>query len=300
MAIAVNLALTAGQIIGGIVSGSLSLIADALHNASDAGAIVVAYVARKIGRRPADAHQTFGYRRVELVGALINSTVLVVMGIYLLYEAIARMVDPNPIVGWIVVWVAVGALVIDAFTAWLTYTLSHDNLNVRAAFIHNLSDALGSVAVIVAGVAILVWDATWMDVAVTFLIAAYVLWQGIGMVRESGRILALGAPPSVDLAALVEELTALGGVRDVHHVHLWQFDEKMSSFEAHLRIEDVAIERLDRIRMRAKAVLAEHGVTHSTLEFELGATGTCSDPTPGRQDPGCGSQSSTGTVTEPR
>jgi len=151
LAIIVNVGLTFAQIVGGIFSGSLSLIADALHNFSDAASLAIAAYARRIARRPSNAAMTFGYVRAEVVAALINYTTLIVIGLYLVYEAVMRFITPEPVEGWIVVGVAVVALVIDLATAFLTYAMSKESMNIRAAFVHNVADALGSVGVIVAG-----------------------------------------------------------------------------------------------------------------------------------------------------
>ena len=150
-AVAVNVGLTVAQVIGGILSGSLALIADALHNFSDAISLIIAVLARRIARRPADAGMSFGYGRAEIVAALVNYTTLTVLALYLIYEGIMRALNPQPIDGWLVVWIAVAALVVDLATAALTLAMSRRSMNIRAAFLHNLADALGSVAVIVAG-----------------------------------------------------------------------------------------------------------------------------------------------------
>ena len=176
-AVLVNVLLTFAQVVGGILSGSLSLVADALHNLNDAASLGIALVARRIARRPADSRRTFGYRRAEVIGAIINLTTLIIVGLYLIYEAVSRYFDPRPIEGWVVVWVAGIALAVDIVTALLTFKLSKGNLNIRAAFIHNVSDALASVAVIVAGTLILLYDWYWADLAATVLISGYVLYQ---------------------------------------------------------------------------------------------------------------------------
>ncbi len=271
-AIAVNALLTVAQIIGGGLSGSLALVADALHNLSDAGSLLVALVARRIGRRPADRVQTFGYRRVELVGALINATTLVAIGLYLLYESIMRFVEPREVGGWTVVIVAFIALVVDVVTALLTYAMARGNLNVKAAFVHNVTDALGSVAVIIAGTLIILYELHMADVVATLLIAGYAVHQGVSMTRESARILTLGAPRDVDLKALLREVLDVEGVEDVHHVHLWQLDEENPSFEAHVLVSSGDFAEADKAKGAVKAVLARYGIRHSTLELEFEST----------------------------
>ena len=155
------------QIAGGIFSGSLALIADALHNFSDMASLVIAFAARKVARRPADARMTFGYGRIEIVAALINYTTLILVGVYLIYEGVMRMFDPPAVQGWAVVVLGSVALVVDTLTAWLTYSMQKGSVNIRALFLHNLSDALASVAVIVGGTLILLYEASWADPAIT-------------------------------------------------------------------------------------------------------------------------------------
>jgi cobalt-zinc-cadmium efflux system protein len=270
VAVALNGLLTVAQAVGGTLSGSLSLVADALHNLSDAGALLIALVARRIGRRPADRFQTFGYRRVELVGAVINATTLIVLGLYLVYEAVTRVVDPPPVAGWTVVIVAAFALVVDVGTALLTYSMAKGSLNVKAAFIHNVTDALGSVAVIVAGILILRYQVYLADVVATFLIAGYALYHGVVITREASRILTLGVPSDIYVPALVDALLAVEGVADVHHLHLWEIDEAHRSFEAHIVVERQDVMLAQRVKGLIRVVLARYDITHATLECEYG------------------------------
>jgi cobalt-zinc-cadmium efflux system protein len=270
-AVCVNGALTVVQVIGGIASGSLSLLADALHNLSDAGALLIALVARRIGRRPADHVQTFGYRRAELVGAVINATTLNVVGLYLLYEAAYRLVNPTPVMGWTVIVVAAVALAVDLVTAALTYRLSKGSLNVRAAFVHNVIDALGSVAVMVAGVLVVRYDLYVADAVATLLVAMYALYHGVAITRAASRVLTLGAPLDVHVPALAEALCNVEGVADVHHVHVWELDESQRSFEGHIVIERQDVQLAERVKRLVREVLETYGIAHATLECELGA-----------------------------
>ncbi|MDZ7601157.1 MAG: cation diffusion facilitator family transporter, partial [Hoeflea sp.] len=199
-AVVVNLGLTVAQIIGGIFSGSLAMIADAIHNLSDALSLIIAFLARKIARRPADGSMTFGYGRAEVVAALINYTTLIVIGLYLVYEAVMRFLTPSGVDGWLVVIIAGVALAVDMVTALLTYRLSKESVNIRAAFLHNVADALGSIAVIFAGTLIILYDWLWIDPAVTLMIAGYILWMSFHEIGGVIRILMLGAPPELSAA----------------------------------------------------------------------------------------------------
>ena len=269
LAVGVNLSLTAAQIIGGLMAGSLSLIADAIHNLSDAISLAIAFAARKIGRRPADARMTFGYARVEMVAALINYTTLILLSLYLTYEAVMRFFEPQIVDGWLVVIIAGIALIIDAVTAALTYTLSKSSVNMRAAFLHNVADALGSIAVMVAGTLIILFDWWLIDPIVTLGIAAYILWLSLLEIGGVIRMLMLGSPPELDLPQLLDRITALDGVSAVHHVHLWQLGEHDNALDAHLVIEAGHWAQADSIKQAVRDLLhTACDITHTTLEME--------------------------------
>lgn len=259
--------LTVAQFIGGLLSGSLALIADAVHNLSDALSLVIAFGARRIARRPADDDMTFGYGRAEVVAALINLTTLIVIGVLLLYEGAARLFDPPDVQGWIVVILAGVALIVDLATVLLTIRMARTSMNIRAAFLHNLADALGSVAVIVAGTLILLYDWRLVDPIVTILIAAYILWHAGSEMPPVIRLLMLGAPSSAETDAVRDTLAGVPGVKRAYHVHLWQIDEHRISVEAHLAIDDAAqgpaICKTARDRLKDR-----FGISHSTLEIE--------------------------------
>lgn len=268
-AVVVNLGLTVAQIIGGILSGSLALLADALHNFSDAISLIIAFVARKIARRPADGNMTFGYGRAEIVAALVNYTTLIVIGLYLIYEAVLRFFDPQGVDGWLVIIIAGIALAVDLATALLTYSLSRQSVNIRAAFLHNVADALGSVAVIFAGTLILLYDWRLVDPIVTLLIAGYILWQSFVEIGSVIRILMLGSPPDMDISAILAKMRAISGVAGVHHLHLWQMQEHEPAVNAHLIIAEGQWGRADAIKTAVKQTLvSEFGISHTILETE--------------------------------
>jgi cobalt-zinc-cadmium efflux system protein len=268
-AIIVNLGLTVAQIVGGIVSGSLALVADALHNFSDAISLIIAFGARKIARRPRDDEMTFGYGRVEVVAALINYTTLIVIGLYLLYEAAMRFVDPQPVEGWLIVIIAGIALIVDAVTAALTHAMSKSSVNIRAAFLHNVADALGSIAVIFAGTLILLYDWRLIDPIVTVMIAGYILWQSFREIGPVIRILMLGSPPDVETSSVLVAVRDVDGVTDIHHAHFWLMDEHRAALDAHVVVADGRWSEADAIKERIKSALSDRfGIAHTTLELE--------------------------------
>jgi len=269
IAIWANGILTLAQVGGGIFAGSLALIADALHNFSDMAALVIAFAARKIARRPADSKMTFGYGRIEVVAALINYTTLIIIGLYLVYEGGMRIIDPPQIKGWWVVWLGGIALAVDALTALLTYSMQKDSVNIRALFLHNLSDALASVAVIIGGILILLYDLRWVDPAITIGIAGYILYLGLTEIGGTIRTLMLGSPVDIDTDAVILALSNIEGVIDLHHVHFWQMGEHDASLDAHVVIEKSAWDQLESTKYRIKQALEqEFNISHSTLEFE--------------------------------
>lgn len=266
-AVGANMLLTLAQVIGGLISGSLSLVADALHNFSDAASLLIALIAIRIGRKPPDKFKTFGYKRAETIAALINLVTLVIIGLYLCYEAIMRFIEPEPIAGWIIVIVAGIALIIDIFTALLTYSQSKTSMNIKAAFLHNVTDALASVGVIIAGTLIILYGWVWVDAAMTLLIAGYVLYQGFTTLPKAIHLLMEGTPEHIDIKEVIEALEEQKGVQNAHHVHIWQLDEQRNALEAHIVISDEA--DMDAIKVSIKSMLHDKfHINHSTLEFE--------------------------------
>lgn len=281
LAVALNLLLTVVEVIGGLLSGSLALIADALHNFGDCGSLIITLVARRWSRKAADRQRTFGYGRADVVGALINLTALVVVAFFLVIEAVTRLLHSETINGWPVIIIASIALVVDLGTVALLWT-KDSSMNMRAAMLHNFSDALASVGVIFVGIAVILWKFYLADVIITVIIAAYVLWQSVGMLRQSIAILMNSAPGHIDLDEIVSALKEVTGVCDVHHLHLWQLDERNTSLEAHVVIEHPDAGEMESIKHALKQILHDRfEIEHSTLEFELDGRSSCGDSNDG-------------------
>lgn len=267
-AVAINLLLTAAQVVGGVLSGSLSLVADALHNFSDAAGLLLALVARKISKRPADAQRTFGYGRAEVVGGLINLTSIMVIAGYLLIEAITRTFDRPEIDGWMVVIVAGIALVVDVATAVLTYSMSKGSVNIKAAFLHNIADALASVAVIITGTLIILFDWYWTDIVATIGISVYIVWMSWSPMKRCIRLLMQSTPEHLSLDIISAAMAGVPGIEGVGHLHVWPIDETTVSLEARIGIqggislvETAAI--IDQVR---RVLVSEYDIKHATLE----------------------------------
>lgn len=267
IAVGANLMLTAAQIAGSVYSGSLALAADALHNFSDAASLLVALFAIRLARRPPDETMTYGYKRAETVAALVNLTTLVLVGLFLGKEAVERFFEPRAVEGWTVVSVTAVALVVDALTAALTFAPGKSSMNLKAVFLHNLSDALASVGVIVSGALILSYGWHWADPVMTLIIAVYILWQAFAQAPGVVRLLMEGTPVGVapaDAAAAMRETT---GAARVYHLHLWQVDEDLNALTAHVVLEQDADG--ERVRREIRALLKERfQIDHVTLELE--------------------------------
>jgi len=270
IALAINLLLTLVEAAGGIAAGSLALLSDALHNFSDCGSLLVALVAQRVARRPADERRTFGYRRAEVIGALINLTILIVISVYILGDAAWRLLQPRTVEGTVVIVIAAVALVIDLLTTALLYASSGRSINIRAALVHNLSDAIASLGVIVAGACIFLWNINVIDVLVSLLIAGYILWQSLPMFSRCIAILMESVPTDIEIEPLMRRIQDVDHVLEVHHVHVWHLDETRLAMEAHIVIHPRSIQDMQQTKAAIKELLQEtFGVTHSTLEFEF-------------------------------
>lgn len=268
-AILINILLTIAQVVGGLMSGSLSLLADALHNFSDAGSLIIAYIAEKISGLPADEKMTFGYGRAQILGALINSVTLVIVAMYLFYEAFERFRSPQEIDGWMVIGIACVALVIDTLTAWLTHTGSKESVNMKAAFVHNVSDALASIVVIISGALILLYKSYWVDLVATIVISVYILYQSLGLIKNSIKILMQAVPEDLRRSDVSARIKKIDGVYDLHHIHIWQIYEKFRSLEAHIVVKEPSFEKVEKLKASIREVLnKDFKINHSTLEFE--------------------------------
>jgi len=269
VAISINLFLTFAQFFGGLISGSLALIADAIHNLSDAVSLGIAIFARAIGRKTADEFRTFGYKRAEVIAALINLTLMLIISLYLIYEAIWRFIEPQIISGWIVIIIAGIALIVDLYTSVITYRLSENNMNMKAAFLHNLSDALASIGVVIAGSLILLYEWFWVDSLITMIIAGYILLQTFKMFPNSVNFLMDATPNNISIRDVKTSMSLIEGVEDVHHIHVWNLDEQRVALEAHVVTGAESLKDNATIKEAIKKSLQEkYDIDHSTLEFE--------------------------------
>lgn len=268
-----NLILSLIQVIGGVASGSLALVADALHNLSDSASLLLALVARKIARRRPDRLRTYGYRRVETLSAFTNYVALILVSCWLAIEAITRFFTPHEVAGLPLIWISSLAVFINLGTVALTYRGAKESQNIRAAYLHNLGDAVSSIGVIVAGLLILAFDWYWIDPLLTLAISGYILWQISREIMPVINILIDAAPHESLTQSIESKLMEMPQIAGIHHLHLRSLDEHNLALEAHI----VMVESInqDELRHAIKLLLkSDFDIAHASLELEITDCGT--------------------------
>ena len=261
------------QVVGALLSGSLALLADAGHMFTDAAALVIALVASTVAARPADDRATFGYQRAEVFGALVNAVILIVLAGWIVVEAVGRLAQAGSaeVAGWPMLAVAVLGLAANAVALWLLGAAQKRSINMRGAYLEVLGDLLGSAAVIVAAVVILLTGWTQADAVVSLLIAAMIVPRAITLLREVASVLGESAPQGMQVDRIRRHILATPGVVDVHDVHVWQLTRGAPVFTAHVIVEDACLSdgRASGILTALQGCLAEHfDVAHSTFQLE--------------------------------
>jgi len=266
---ALNFLITIAEIIGGFISGSLSLISDALHNFSDGIAIIITYVAMRLSKKPKTFKYTFGLKRAEFIAAIINASTLIIISFFLIKEAIERFSNPTPITGSLMLIVASLGLVANVVGTLLLKKGSEGNLNIRAAYFHLLSDAVSSLAVIIGAVFIIFYKIYWIDPLLTILISLYILKETYEIVKESLEIVMMSSPEGIDLNKIKTIIENISGVKNIHHVHIWKMNDNDTHFEAHIEVEDMTISKTSEIQHQIEINLHNaFEINHTTLQFE--------------------------------
>ncbi|MCB4807245.1 cation diffusion facilitator family transporter [Tamlana sp. 62-3] len=271
VSILLNIVITASQVIGGLISGSLSLLSDALHNFSDVLSLIVSYIANKLAKKEASEQRTFGYKRAEILAAFINASTLIIVAIILIKEAVQRFKNPQTIESNLVIILALVAILGNGFSVYLLKKESNNNINIKSAYIHLLTDMLASIAVLVGGLLMKYFNMFWVDSLLTFLIALYLIWVGYFLLKSSTKMLMLFTPEHIDIKEVVNEVNKLPKVKKLHHVHIWNLSDDELHLEAHLDlIEDVNITDFDAILLTIEAVLQEKfNINHVTIQPEF-------------------------------
>jgi len=266
---AVNFSITIAEVIGGFLSGSLSLISDALHNFSDGIAIIITYIAMRLSKKPRTFKYTFGLKRAEIIAAIINASTLIIISFFLIKEAIERFYNPSPITGSLMLIVAALGLVANVIGTLLLKKGSEGNLNIRAAYFHLLSDAVSSLAVIIGAVFIIFYKIYLIDPLLTILISIYILKETYELVKEALDVIMMSSPAGINLDELKILVEGIPGVINIHHVHLWKLNDNDTHFEAHIEVEDMVVSKTIDIQKLIEQELHErYEINHTTLQFE--------------------------------
>lgn len=272
IATVLNFVITFAEIIGGLLSNSLALLSDALHNLSDAIALLVAYIANRVGKRDSNLRKTFGYKRIEIIVALFNAATLIAISFVLFYEAFHRFFKPEPVKGTMMLIVASIGFLANLISIFILKADSDKNLNIKAAYIHLIGDTLSSVAVIIGGILIVFYKLYWIDPLVTFLIGLYILKQSYSILRQAANILMQATPDSIDLKLIKVDLEKIPEVLNIHHVHAWNLTDKKIHFESHVDLKnDLKLSDAHKVRDKIEHLLSEkYQINHFTIQFEYG------------------------------
>lgn len=269
--ILLNLVITLAQIIGGILSGSLALISDALHNFSDVLTLVFSLYANKLSKRKASLNHTFGYKRAELIAAFVNASTLIIVALFLIYGAIERFVEPKIIESNLVIWLSLLGIIVNGFSALLLKKDAEHNLNMKSAYLHLFTDMMASVAVLIGGLLMKYFGWFWVDSVMTILIAIYLIVVGIDLVKSSTKILMLFTPDHIDIKALVREVHKIEGVNKLHHIHIWNLNDDELHLEAHLDCsEDIKMSEFNVLLDKIEQVLfTQFHINHINIQPEF-------------------------------
>jgi len=262
--------ITVGQFAGGIISGSLALISDALHNLSDVISVVLAWVAHRIGLKPQTSKSTFGYKRAEILAAFINAVSLIAVSVFLIFEAVKRFIDPREVDFKWMLGLGILGLLANGLSVFILHDNKEENLNIKAAYLHLIGDAMTSVAVILGALCIWLFKVYWIDPLVTVLISIYIFVHTFKILKESVGILMQFAPSEIDQDEVVSVLLEVQEIKSVHHIHLWQLSDHKFYFEAHLVLSDnIQISETSNITLKAKQLLnSRFEITHTTFQYE--------------------------------
>ena len=268
--IVLNIIITLSQIVGGIISGSLALLSDAMHNFSDVLALFIAYFANRLAARPNNESKTFGYKRAEILAALFNASVLIGIAIFLIIEAFHKFYHPEPINSIWVIGLGTLSIVLNAASVLLVKDDAHDNMNIKAAYLHLLTDVMTSVAVVGGGVLMYYFGIFWVDPLISALIALYLIWASFGLVKESSAILMQFTPPGINVDDIVQSIEEEKEIQNVHHIHIWKLDDNHIHLEAHLDFnEDVRLSESNRVIDELEKKLHDtFDVEHTTFQCE--------------------------------
>jgi cobalt-zinc-cadmium efflux system protein len=269
--IVLNIIITIAQVIGGILSGSLALLSDALHNFSDVLSLVFSYIANLLSKRKASLNQTFGYKRAEILAAFINASTLVIVAIILIFEAFQRFLNPQTIESNLVIWMSILGIAVNGLSVLVLKKDADKNINMKSAYLHLFTDMLASVAVLAGGLLMKYFQIYWIDSVLTFAIAIYLIYLGFDLLIQSTKILMLFTPSHLDIKEIVREVHKIEGVSKLHHIHVWHLNDDELHLEAHLDCsEDIKMSEFNVLLNKIEVLLLEKfHINHINIQPEF-------------------------------
>lgn len=269
--ILLNILITVAQVVGGILSGSLALISDALHNFSDVLTLVFSLYASKLSKRKASLNHTFGYKRAELIAAFVNASTLIIVALFLIYGAVGRFFEPKTIESNLVIWLSILGIAVNGFSALLLKKDAEHNLNMKSAYLHLFTDMMASVAVLIGGLLMKYLGWFWVDSVMTILIAFYLIVVGIDLIKSSTKILMLFTPDHINIKEIVREVHKIDGVNKLHHIHIWNLNDDELHLEAHLDCsEDIKMSEFNVLLDKVEQVLyTQFHINHINIQPEF-------------------------------
>jgi len=272
ISILLNSVITLAQIIGGFLSGSLALLSDALHNLTDVVSLVISYIASGLSKKKATISRTFGYKRAEIIAAFINASSLIIIAIYLMFEAVKRFFNPQTIETELVIWLSILGIVFNGLSVLLLKKDSVHSINIRSAYLHLLTDMLASIAVLIGGLLMKFYQIFWIDAALTIAIAIYLIIVGYSLLKESFHILMLFTPKDIKIEDIVKEVIKVDQINNIHHIHVWQLNEYEIHLEAHVDFNvDLKFSEFHTILKTLEATLfTKFKINHFNIQPEFG------------------------------
>ncbi|MCI0488083.1 MAG: cation diffusion facilitator family transporter [Blastocatellia bacterium] len=255
------------EVAGGFITNSLALLSDAGHMLTDVAALVLAMLALWFSSRPVTLRKTYGYYRMEILAALANGVALVVISLGIFYEALQRLKEPEAVRGFEVMLIAIGGLVINGASAWVLHSASEENLNMRGAFLHVISDALGSVGAIAAGLVVWLWEWTLADPVISVFMCLLIIYGAWQLIRESVNILLEGTPSHINVRAVIEAMQEVKGVSSVHDLHIWSISSGNEALSAHVTIEQGTSHKAALEALQAR-LRSGFNIGHLTIQVE--------------------------------
>lgn len=272
ISIFLNILITIAQVIGGLVSGSLSLLSDALHNFSDVISLIISYIATVLSKKEASTKRTFGYKRAEIIAAFVNSATLIVVALVLIKESIERFIAPQEIESDLVIWLSLLGITANGLSVLLIKKDADRNMNMKSAYLHLFTDMMASVAVLIGGILMKFYETYWVDPLLTMIIALYLIYMGYDLLRRSTRVLMLFTPESIKIQQIVSSICKIESINNVHHVHVWQLNEEEIHLEAHVNFDqDITISEFDLVLVKIEEdVFHNFGINHVNIQPEFG------------------------------